>query len=75
MKISKNTEENIIVISSVCISLSFIKTDYSLKGLRVTRVRIKASLDNKFSGSRISSLDTSFTVIQVMKVQLIIQMT
>ena len=75
MKTSKNTEENIIVISSLCILFSFIKNDYNLKGLWGTRVRIKASLDNKFSGSRISSLDTSFTVIHVMKVQLIIQMT
>ena len=65
MKISKNTEENIIVISSLCILFSFIKNDYTLKGLRVTRVRIKAYLDDKFSGSQISSLDTSFTLPQL----------
>ena len=75
MKASKNTEENIIIISSLCILFSFIKNDYNLKGLSVTRVRIKASPDNKFSRSRSSSLDTSFTGIHVMKVQLIIQMT
>ena len=40
MKTSKNTEENIIVISSLCILFSFIKNDYNLKGLWGTRVRM-----------------------------------